>query len=117
MPAWLLNIPLEARYLAVFVLGLAIGSLVNWGIYALAWNARPISPRSHKHEDAPPRLWYDRLPILGWFTLRREVSLWKPGFWIRPVLLELATGIGLALLYYWEVNRDLLPQQRWLLAA
>lgn len=105
----LLTIPLEIRLAGLYLLGLAVGVFVNWGIYALAWDARPISPWSRRHEDASPRRWPDFLPITGWLTLRREARLHGPGFWIRPLLLELLCGFGVAALYWWEVNGHLVP--------
>ncbi len=50
----------------------------------------------------------DRVPVLGWWGLRREAPWHGPGYWIRPLLIELATGIGFAVLYWGEVD------QRWL---
>lgn len=111
MLAWLLNIPLELRLAALFLAGVVLGSLVNLGIYRLAWDARNISPWSPAPEEVPPRRWYDRLPVIGWLFLRRERSHWGRGFWIRPLLIELATGAGLALLYVWEIRGDLVPLQ------
>ena len=37
-------LPLAVRLLIVFFAGACLGSLVNWAIYTLAWNPRPISP-------------------------------------------------------------------------
>jgi leader peptidase (prepilin peptidase) / N-methyltransferase len=105
----LLIIPLELRLAGCFVIGLAIGAAVNWGIHALAWNARPISPWSPKHVTAPPRRWHDFLPVIGWLSLRREAPLHGRAFWIRPLLLELFCGLGLAALYGWETAGQLVP--------
>ena len=99
----ILAIPLELRLALVFVLGACVGGAVNLAIYRLAWYARPISPWSRPDPSAPPRRFWDRLPILGWLGLRREANLHGPGFWVRPMLLELLTAIGLAWLYWWEV--------------
>ena len=99
----ILSIPLEARLAAVFVLGACVGSAVNLAIYRLAWRPRPISPWSRPEPSAPPRRVWDRLPIFGWLGLRREAGLHGAGFWVRPMLLELLAGIGLAWLYWWEV--------------
>ena len=37
--------------------------------------------------------------------LRREAALHGTGFWIRPMLIEILTGVGLAWLYWWEVDQ------------
>lgn len=109
MLKFLLTFPLELHLAGCFVIGLIVGAAVNWGIYALAWDARTISPWSHPHQDSPPRRWLDFLPLVGWFTLRREAALHGRGFWIRPLLLELFCGVGLAALYWWETTGHLVP--------
>ncbi len=103
---WILAIPLEVRLAAVFLLGACLGGLVNLGVYRLAWNRRAICPWSAPAAEAPPRRWYDRLPILGWLGLRREAGLHGRGFWIRPMLVELLCGVGFAALYWWEIDRQ-----------
>ena len=105
-----LAIPIEARLAAVFLAGTCLGSMANWAIYSLAWNARPISPWSRPHPDAPPRCPCSRVPVFGWFGLRQESILHGAGFWIRPMLLEVFFGLGLAWLYWWETEAmGLLP--------
>ena len=105
----LLAIP-EARLAVLFVLGACVGSLVNLGVYRLAWHPRPIGPWAIRHADAPPRRAADRLPIFGWLGLRREAALHGTGFWVRPMLLEVLAGVGFAALYFWEIERQgLLP--------
>jgi leader peptidase (prepilin peptidase)/N-methyltransferase len=98
-------VPLVVRLLIVFVVGVCLGSIVNWAIYALAWNPRPISPWSSLPAEASGRTRLDRLPFFGWFKLSREASLHGRGFWIRPMLLELGLGVALAALYWWEIGR------------
>jgi prepilin signal peptidase PulO-like enzyme (type II secretory pathway) len=110
MLALILSIPLAVRCGLLGLLGLVLGSLINWGIYQLAWDTRAISPWSKPPPEAPPRSWWDRLPVVGWFGLWRETPLWGRGFWIRPLLIELAVGIGLAGLYWLEVQGWLVPQ-------
>lgn len=92
-------------YLLLFVLGAALGGQLNRGIYGLAWRRRDISPWSPPPDAAPPRRWTDRLPIVGWLGLRREGTLHGRAFWVRPLLIEAATGVGLAVLYWWEVDQ------------
>jgi len=94
----------------LFLLGVCVGGLLNLGVYRLAWHARSISPWSAPPAEAPPRRWYDRIPILGWLGLSRESGLHGRGFWIRPMLVELLCGIGFAALYWWEIGQaGLLP--------
>jgi leader peptidase (prepilin peptidase)/N-methyltransferase len=106
MDLWiaLLGIPLAVRLVGCFLLGAFAGSLANWAVYRWAWNSRPVSPWSPVPASMPPRRWTDRIPILGWWGLRRESDFWGPGFWIRPMVLEVLAGLGLAGLYWWEVH-------------
>ncbi len=92
-------------YAGWFVLGTLLGSQINHAIYQWAWHPRCISPWSPVAPQAPARRRWDRLPILGWWGLRRESSIHGAGFWIRPMLLEIGVGVSLALLYWWEINR------------
>jgi prepilin signal peptidase PulO-like enzyme (type II secretory pathway) len=97
--------------LLIFVFGAVLGGQLNRGIYRLAWRRRDISPWSEPPAGAPPRRCLDLLPILGWLGLRREWLLHGRAFWVRPLLIELASGAGLAVLYWWEVEQAaLLPQ-------
>jgi prepilin signal peptidase PulO-like enzyme (type II secretory pathway) len=86
----------------VFVVGAMLGSLVNWAIYALAWNPRAISPWSRVPADLKARRRSDRVPILGWLSLRRETAVFGRGHWVRPLLLEVGVGVVLAALYWWD---------------
>lgn len=96
-------LPLPVCLLAVLVVGLILGAVVNWATYQLAWNRRDISPWSTAPVGASPRRRADRIPVLGWLRLRREELLHGRGFWVRPMFVELAMGVGLAMLYWWEV--------------
>lgn len=101
---------METRLVVLFLLGACVGGMVNLAIYRLAWFPRAISPWSRPDPAVPRRSLWDRLPIVGWLGLRRESSLHGAGFWVRPMLLELLTGIGFACLYAWEVGAaGLLP--------
>ena len=107
----LLNLPIGIRLALVFFTGLLVGGQLNRGIYRLAWFPRDWGPWSPPPADAPPRSRWDRLPVVGWWGLRRESAWHGRGYWIRPLLIELATGIGFAVLYWGEVD------QRWLWPA
>jgi prepilin signal peptidase PulO-like enzyme (type II secretory pathway) len=93
----------EVRLAILAVLGVVVGSLLNLATYRLAWSPRPISPWGPAPPEAPPRRWTDRIPIVGWWGLRRESSIHGRGFWLRPMAVELLTGFAFAALYQWEV--------------
>lgn len=98
-------ISLPAEQIGVFFVGIILGALANWAIYRLAWSPREISPWGPVPAGAPQRRWFDRVPILGWWGLRREHAMHGRGFWIRPLLIESGMGLGLALLWWWEVEQ------------
>ena len=89
----------------LFCLGALVGGQINRGIYRLAWCQRAIGPWSKPHEETPRRRWFDRIPILGWLGLSREAGIHGRGYWIRPLLIELAVGIGYPALYWYEVQQ------------
>jgi leader peptidase (prepilin peptidase) / N-methyltransferase len=100
----ILSIPLPLRLVLLFVVGTLAGALINWAVYTLAWNRRAISPWSRSPQGAGPRRATDRIPILGWLKLRRESSLHGRHFWVRPLLVELASGLLFAGFYLWETQ-------------
>ncbi len=105
--------PLLLQLLIVCLAGFGLGALVNWAIYRFAWfNPREISPWGATPTNAPTRRRSDRVPVFGWWGLRRERAVHGRGFWIRPLLIELAMGVGLAALYWWEVHEQqlIVPQ-------
>lgn len=128
-----LTIPLSIRYALLAVLGMGLAALANHVIYSFAYfNPRPISPWSSRSrwvnsdksvskllqwpkewsgkwwED---RSWADRIPVLGWFRLRRESRIHGTGFWVRPMLIEFAMAVSIPLLYYFEtIAGGLLPE-------
>jgi leader peptidase (prepilin peptidase) / N-methyltransferase len=97
--------PLPVILILLFMAGACVGSAVNWAVYTYAWQPRAISPWTRLAPGASPRGHLDRIPVLGWFALKREVAIHGPRFWIRPLALEIALGCGLAALYWWEVDR------------
>jgi len=108
----LLQLNLEGKLLLLFLLGIVVAGQLNRAIYRLAHFQRSISPWSFPPDDALPRRWFDRLPVVGWWSLRREAGVHGRFFWLRPMLVELSTGIGLAALYWYEVeHRGLAPVQ------
>jgi leader peptidase (prepilin peptidase)/N-methyltransferase len=100
----ILAIPLSLRLLCLFCAGVILAGFVNLGVYRLAWNQRSFSPWSAPPGAGARRHWLDRIPLLGWWALRRESPLHGRGFWIRPLLVELATGLLFAGLYVCETE-------------
>ncbi len=94
--------------IALFFFGGLLASQVNRAIYSWAWfNPRLISPWSPMHDEAAPRKWIDRIPIVGWLAMRRDVKVHGTGFWVRPLLIEVAFAVGLPLFYQWQVEGGL----------
>ena len=100
----ILAIPFELRLACLFLLGAVAGGFANLAVYRLAYYARLISPWSAPPDGAPPRSWIDRVPIVGWWPMRRESKWHGRGFWLRPMLLEIAMGAAFAALYWWETE-------------
>ncbi|HEX3657595.1 MAG TPA: A24 family peptidase [Pirellulales bacterium] len=103
MNTWL-EIPLTFRTLLVFLLGTVLGGLVNWAVYSLCYQPRPTSPWSRSHPKDSDDRWLDRLPLWGWWRLRRKGKLLGYEFWLRPLLVEVVSGALLAGLYWWEID-------------
>src|SRR5262249_20851778 len=101
---FVLAIPLGVRLALLFVLGAFAGGLINLAVYRLAWRQRSISPWSAPAQGAPARRWRDRLPVLGWLGITRQSTWYGRGFWIRPMLLEIATGVLFAVYYWWTIH-------------
>lgn len=99
---FLQQLPDAARWPLLFVVGAILGALVNLAIYRLAiYKKRNISPWSLPPSEDRPRSWLDRIPILGWIFLRRESDVYGPRHWVRPLMIEVALGIGLAWFFDW----------------
>ncbi len=97
-------LPLAARYAALALVGLASGAFANYLIYTQAHLPRPIDPWAPAAKEAPPRSVLDRIPIVGWWGLRRESELHGRGFWIRPILVEATMTAALPMLYWFETQ-------------
>lgn len=127
-----MDLPIGVRCLALTIVGLLAGALANHVISTYAYiTPRPISPWTRQgrwlavpkkfRPDFWPdplfgdwwdnRSWADRIPVIGWLRLRRESSIHGRGFWVRPMLIEIAMAIGLPSLYHFEaISGGLLPE-------
>jgi prepilin signal peptidase PulO-like enzyme (type II secretory pathway) len=114
-----MDLSLGLRCFLLTLIGLCAGGLANHVISTYAYiTPRPISPwtrqkrwlavpEKHRPEswtgdwwDA--RSWLDCIPFIGWLRLTRESSVHGRGFWVRPLLIELAMAIGLPAQYHYE---------------
>ncbi len=100
----LLAWPLEVGIGLVFVLGVCIGGALNLAIERLRWETRAWSPWFCDPQRTSPARWSDRLPLIGWYTWRRQEPLYGRGFWAWPLFIELLTGVLFAFLYWWEIG-------------
>ncbi len=95
--------PFPLQIAIVFLAGTLLGSLINLAIYRLAlFEKQCFSPWGPKHPEASPRRPWDFLPIIGWFSLKREEKLFGVGYWTRPFAIEFGFGAALAGLFFWE---------------
>jgi leader peptidase (prepilin peptidase) / N-methyltransferase len=100
---FLFLLPDPVRWLLLFAAGALAGSVANLLIYELSWfRRRNISPWSAAEGDQLARTWLDRIPVFGWFRLRRESKQHGRGFWIRPLLIEVAMGLFVAWFFHWQ---------------
>jgi len=99
----ILAIPLPLRLISLFLLGTAVGRLINRAVHACAWDRPLRSPWNRNDAGAPHRGTADHLPVVGWLSIRRHTAYYGRAFWIRPLAVELFCGLALAGLYQWEV--------------
>ena len=105
-----IGLPLIVRLGGLAILGILIGAFGNYATYNWAYFRRAIDPWSKKHEDAPERKLSDKIPIVGWFGLRRESEIHGKWFWVRPILIEIGVAMLLPALYWYETEaRALFP--------
>lgn len=94
--------------LLILAAGAIVGSFVNWAIYNLCYEERgPISPWSLPGEKGSKRTPLDFVPIIGWYSLRRDQSVHGAHYWVRPMLIEMGTAIGGLWFYHWQMNGGL----------
>lgn len=90
--------------------GLTIGSFLN--VCSLRWPAEEsvVSPPSHCPTCQEPVRWFDNVPVLSWIVLRGRCRGCKEGISIQYPLVELATGLMWAGVFFahgatWESLR------------
>ena len=109
---FLQQLPDPVRWVLLFAVGALLGGFANLAIYELSWyRRRKISPWSKVDADQPKRSWLDRIPIAGWWFLKRESDQYGKGFWVRPLLIELAIACFLVWFYEWLFSGGLFGNQ------
>lgn len=104
-------LPTILQIILLAMLGAILGSFINYAIYAWPYFLRrSISPWQKAHPEAPPRQLADRIPIFGWFGLRREARIYGNYFWVRPLLIEAVWAFGLPWFFFWQQGGGLLGQ-------
>lgn len=100
----LLNLPPLLQFILVFVVGATAGSAVNWAIHELCIYQRPVSPWSRRRSADPGSSWIERIPILGWFLSFHWEEKIGRRFWVRPLGVEILTGMLFVFLFRWELH-------------
>jgi len=100
-----LAFPLGVRIAVVAIVAALLAALVNWAVYALAYEPAFDSPWSRKprHDLVFGRS--DRVPLYGWWRLRRFTPTLGRGYWLRPLLVEVVCMVGVPWWYWWETVR------------
>jgi len=99
-----LAIPFALRIVMLFFAGAVAGRLVNEAVARLTHPLGPIA--AGERARGPMRgtsVRGRRWPIVGWWRSRRDAEAIVT--WLRPLLVEVATGALFAALYWWEVDR------------
>ncbi len=100
-------------YIAVGLLGLCIGSFFNVLISRWERGESVVWGRSHCPFCKVPLIWYDLIPVVSFFVLRRKCrSCRKPISWQYP-LVELITSVFLITFAY-QYGLTFSPQVIWL---
>lgn len=106
---WITQIGMPVRLIVLAIAGVMIAALANHVIHRWClFGQRLVGPWGEKHSDALPGMFLDRVPIVGWWLMRRDVAVHGSGFWIRPMLIEFAMAFAVPGLYWFETQTGLL---------
>lgn len=95
---------LVVEFVFLFVLGTALGSLLNVCIYRLAWEKSILWPlKSYCGSCYQPIRWYDNLPLVSYLWLRGRCRTCGAPFSWRYFAIELLTGLGFVGIFYVDV--------------
>jgi leader peptidase (prepilin peptidase)/N-methyltransferase len=119
MADWLFfNMPVILWTVWTFILGAAVGSLLNVCVARLPLEKSILWPSSRCGHCLKPIRWYDNVPLLSYWLLRGRCRNCGASFSVRYFLVELGTAIGFAGLFYLEIvanvhDHPFIVQQRW----
>lgn len=83
----------------VFFFGLCVGSFANVVIYRWPLEKSVVTPRSSCPNCGTALSWYENIPVLSYLVLRGKCRSCHVGISIRYPLVELLTGVLLALVF------------------
>jgi leader peptidase (prepilin peptidase)/N-methyltransferase len=90
-----------------FVIGVMVGSFLNVCIVRLPTEKSLLWPGSRCGHCLQPVRWYNNIPLFSYLWLRGRCRTCGTGFSARYFVIELATGLGFAALFYLEVMLDI----------
>ncbi|MEI8211285.1 MAG: A24 family peptidase [Planctomycetota bacterium] len=100
---------LSFQEIGLLLAGVMAGALLNHLIYALAYFSKPISPWQTRPSSLPALSRWARVPIIGWLHRKGDDQQFGKWFWVRPLLLELATPFLCLALYRTIQSGTLVP--------
>ena len=92
----------------VFLFGATLGSFLNVVIHRLPQSESIVKPRSKCPACGQPIRWYDNIPILSFFLLKRRCRDCQELISFRYPLVEaLTAGLALALWFKFGLSKEL----------
>jgi leader peptidase (prepilin peptidase)/N-methyltransferase len=125
-----LHLPMILWVVWTFILGSAVGSLLNVCIARLPLEKSILWPMSRCGSCLQPIRWYDNIPLVSYWVLRGRCRSCGAPFSVRYFLVELGTGLAFAGLFAleilanvhdlpflrqqpWAIRNGLIPWQAW----
>lgn len=100
---FLVNVPILMWTFWTFIVGAAVGSLLNVCIWRLPMEKSVLWPSSRCGNCLQPIRWSDNIPLFSYWRLRGRCRTCKAPFSIRYFLVELLTGVLFAGLFLLEI--------------
>ncbi len=101
------GLPEWFRSLLLALTALLVANLINRAIDGWSYRRRGLDPWRPAPQGLPPRTWWDQIPLLGWWRLRREADHFQSRFWLRAMAIEILFPSGIVWLYWFEVRGGL----------